>query len=197
MNKVRFALIAVAALSLFAPCFAAEEIDCGFYNEIEITDAVGDATPGAPSYVDILGLEIRQFRDRVQFRWRSAGNPYNADRMYFFIFIDTDNDPSTGAGKGSIGAEIKIGVNVDTYVHRFDAAGNWLSDQPGPRVIFKDDGFVFDVDRSWLESELFTVFFEASGQPPWSDYGSVQEIALEDTQPGPSSHPDIRAIRDR
>ena len=79
MNKVRFALIAVAALSLFAPCLAAEEIDCGFYNEIEIADAVGDATPGAPSYVDILGLEIRQFRDRVQFRWRSAGNPYNAD----------------------------------------------------------------------------------------------------------------------
>ena len=179
-----FCLVTIVLLTPLQAA-AGQAIDCGFYNEIEITDPAGDATPGAPTYVDILGLTIRQFRDRVQFRWRSGGNPYNADRMYFFIFIDTDNDPSTGANAGGIGAEIKIGVNVDTYVHRFAADGTWLGDDRSLRVIFKDDGFVFSIDREWLDSDLFSVYFEASGQPPWSDYGSIQEVALLETQPGP------------
>jgi hypothetical protein len=177
----------VTIVLLTAPQAAVGQgIDCGFYNEISIPDPAGDATPGAPAYVDILGLTIRQFRDRVQFRWRSDGNPYNSDRMYFFIFIDIDNNPSTGAGVAGIGAEIKIGVNVDTYVHRFAANGTWLGDERGLRVVFRDDGFVFDIDREWLGSDLFTVYFEASGQPPWTDYGSIQEIALLATRPGPS-----------
>ena len=129
---------------------------------------------------------IRQFRDRVQFRWWSGGNPHNSDRMYFFISIDKDRNPETGRNFGGIGAETTIGVNVDTYVARFDEAGGWLGNQPGPRVIFMDDGFVFDVDRSWLDSEQFSVYFEASGQPTWSDSGPVQDIVLEDTRPGPT-----------
>ena len=144
--------------------FTATEIDCGFYNEIEISDAVGDATPGAPSYVDILGLKIRQIGDQVQFEWLSDGNPLNSDFMFFFILLDTDLNSETGRWRGGIGAEVRIGVSSSVNLNRFNAAGDWIGDEEGPPVTFSNGGFVFSIDSEILGSDQFDLYFEASGR---------------------------------
>jgi hypothetical protein len=184
VTALRLTLVGFLFIAVVIPV-AADEIDCGFYNEVEMTDPAGDATPGAPSYVDILGLEIRQFRDMVQFRWRSDGDLRNQDRMYFFLVFDTDFDSETGQHWGPIGAEIKITVASSADISRFNPNGDWVSSRPGPPVIFKEDGFVIDIDRSELGTSHFHLYFESSGQPPWRDDGLAREIVLEPSRPGP------------
>jgi hypothetical protein len=175
-------IVLVCTACVFFPCISASanDIDCGFFNEIEITDPSPDASPGAPAYVEILGLNIRQIGNKVQFEWLSDGNPLNSDQMYFFIFLDTDFDIETGQNWGGIiGAEVKIGVSNTVGLDLFNAAGDWIAHEEGPPIGFSDEGFVFSIDKSRLLADHFNLYFESSGFPPWHDQGSVHEIQLE------------------
>lgn len=175
----------LVVLGLLSPHFIfCDDIDCGFYNEIEITDPAGDQTGGAPGDVDILSLQIRQVGDKVQFEWKTNG-------MYFddsadvdcLIYFDTDRDPTTGAGgHGGIGAELKIWIwpIIDhVYLTYFDESGDVISDQTYSEVTFLDDGFVLTLESSHIPSDHFDIDFNASGgDPPGADNGSIHEIQL-------------------
>jgi hypothetical protein len=184
MHALICALLTVVLLAI--PRIASgEDIDCGFYNEIEITDPAGDATPGAPSYVDVLGVRIRQIGTDIQFNWIANGSPENENGDYFFLFFDTDLNPETGRERGGIGAEIVIGIlgpPGSPYINGFDSEGEWITNEPGPDVIWGPEGFTFQIPRATFDVDQVDLYFEASGGTPWSDEGPVSRVVLETPQ---------------
>ena len=158
--------------------------DCGFYNVMWIPDAVGDATLGAPSYVDIRSLTIRQWGQYVQFVWEANGNPRNTDGQFFFLVLDTDFNPSTGQGWGGIGGELKIGVGNDGLANLvyFDGPGSVVKEVLGIPVVYEGNRFYLTIEKSLIPADSFNLYSESSGATPYGDGGPVRTITLEPVQ---------------
>jgi len=169
-----------AVSSAAAPTSATQS--CGFYNVIEITDPAGDASPGAPSYVDVLKLTVRQFGQYVQFVWETNGNPYNNDHHYYFLIFDTDLNPNTGQRWDGAGGELMIGFYHTASLSYFDAAGNVTREDHGLPLIFEGNRFYLNVEKSKIPGDHFNLYFESSGETAYYDRGSLHEIWLQPAQ---------------
>jgi hypothetical protein len=156
--------------------------DCGYYNLIEIDDPVGDASPGAPSYVDIKRLAIRQYGQYVQFVWEANGNPYNEDHQYYFLIFDTDFDPNTGQQWDGAGGEFKVAIYHTATLIYFDEEGNVLTEEYSFPVIFENNKLYLNVEKERVPADHFNLYFESSGETPYRDSGSLNEIWLQPAQ---------------
>lgn len=156
---------------------------CHFFNSINLEDSLGDATPGAPNYVDIKRIEIKQIGQYVQFIWEGNGNLKNNDKQYYFIVFDTDFNPQTGERWNGIGGEIRIIVFPDNGVAiYFDANGNVLKEDFDNPVIFDGNTFYLNIEKNKINSNNFNLYFESSGETPYSDYGSIHKVNLKPIQ---------------
>jgi hypothetical protein len=158
---------------------------CSFFNVIEIPDPAGDATPGAPAYVDILGLTIRQWGQYVQFEWLAGGNVVNDELSYYVLAIDTDRNPETGQSLGGAGAELKIsietfpdGPSALALLAYIDADGQTvLKIERDVPVVLTDSGFILNIEKTRISADHFDLNFLAQG--PWYDQGQLTEIQLQ------------------
>lgn len=153
--------------------------DCGFYNVIEIDDPTGDASPGAPAYVDVKKLTIRQYGPYVQFAWEANGNPYNDDHQYYFFIMDTDFNPNTGQRWDGAGGEFKIAIYHTATLIYFDEEGNVLSEEYDLPVNFENNKFYLNVEKQRVPADHFNLYFESSGETPYRDSGSLNDISLQ------------------
>jgi hypothetical protein len=168
-----------------APADEAVDDPCGFYNVIDIPDPAGDATPGAPAYVDILGITIKQMGQYVQFEWLAGGNVVNGELAYYVLAIDTDRDPDTGQSLGGAGAELKI--SIETFPEGPSALALLAYLDPDGQTVLKierdvpvvltDAGFILNIEKSKISADHFDLNFLAQG--PWYDQGPLTEIQLQ------------------
>lgn len=160
---------------------ATKTSSCGFYNQIVIPDPVGDATPGgAPLYVDIRNLTVRQIGDNVQFVWEAGGNMRNEDQQYFFLVFDTDFDPNTGQNWGGAGGELKIRVYnnsiLSTYFSQGGSTTRELEDLG--TIVYENRRFVLTYPINSIPAQSFNFYFQSSGGTPYLDRGSLVGIDL-------------------
>jgi len=163
---------------------SANGIDCGYYNEIEITDPAGDASAGASPSIDILSVELRQIGADLEFTWRSNGSTYDSEDIDSLLFFDIDGNPETGRQNGGIGAEITMWIwtlGSEAVLGFYDEDGNHIGDgDVFPQVTFSGDGYTFKIPVAELSTDGFTFYFDVSGgDPSGSDFGSAHEISLE------------------
>jgi hypothetical protein len=147
-----------------------DEMDCGFFNEIIISDPVGDLSPGSSPCIDITSVRIRQVGDGVLLELHSNCTTYPdaiADAGFSF---DMDGDPDTGFPFGSIGLELQIYVgeylrpySVFSYA---DADGNWITETTGPQVHYLDDGFSLLVPMEEFPTVQPTLYVTLTGNDP-------------------------------
>jgi len=151
-----------------------------FYNSIMLYPN-GNATEGAPSYVQIISLEIRQIGQYVQFIWEGNGTLFNNDNQYYFILFDADLNASTGQSNagGNIGAELKISVYHDASLTYFDEKGDVVKIEDWIPAIFEDNRFYLNVEKQEIHSDEFNLYFVSSGATPYECEGSINLIALQ------------------
>jgi hypothetical protein len=154
----------------------------GFYNSITIYPN-GNATEGAPSYVQIISLEIRQIGQYVQFIWEGNGSLYNNDSQYYFIVFDTDLNSSTGQYWSGAGSELNISVYHEATLTYFDAKGNVIKELSEAPAIFEDNRFYLNIEKDEIPSDTFYLYFECSGGTPYGDEGSLNLVTLQPSRP--------------
>jgi hypothetical protein len=158
---------------------ASATLDSLIFNVIKLEDPTGDASPGAPSYVDIKSVTIRQLGKYVQFIWEGNGPLSNQDPQYYFLFFDTDLNLATGQNWGGrVGGEFKIVIQDQAYLIYFNAGGEVLRQVSRP-VIYEDNQFFLNIEYSDVPSGVFNFYFESSGGTPHTDLGRVVRVELQ------------------
>jgi hypothetical protein len=158
---------------------ASSTLDSLIFNVIRLEDPTGDASPGAPSYVDIKSVTIKQLGKYVQFIWEGNGPLSNQDQQYYFLFFDTDLNLSTGQNWGGrVGGEFKIVIQDQAYLIYFNAGGEVLRQVSRP-VTYEDNQFFLNIEYSDVPSGVFNFYFESSGGTPHTDLGRVVRVELQ------------------
>lgn len=162
---------------------------CGFYNEVVLEDKTGDATPGAPAYVDIKKVTLRQIQDQVQIAWEGGGPLANNDHQYFFLFFDTDHNPATGHHwrSSAIGAEFKISISQDATLGYFDPAGELISEEHVP-VEFSGNTVYLNVPFNKIPAATFSLYAETSGDTPYRDVLDEASVVLSPSRAAAALH---------
>ena len=180
-------LFCVLILSI-SNCFvAATDVDCGFFNEVEITDPAGDAAPGSSPSIDVASIQFQQLGASLVVSLRSNGSTYDSEDIDCLLFFDTDRNSGTGNQSGGVGAEFEVWVwTLGGYsvVSFFDSDGLFVGQESGPSVSFLENGFDFTISLEDFSPEGFTFNFDVSGGgPSGADSGSPTEIDLLPTRP--------------
>jgi len=189
-----FALATSADIPLIAPSgpLANSSVadPCDLVESIDIPDPAGDASVGAPLWVDTLGVQLQQLRSGLNIRWKTAASDFSNDdvlfdnEQHFRLFFDTDHNSQTGQPYEGLGAELKITLGDyrgRASLHYFDEPGNWIGEILVP-IRFMEDGFALMISMEAIPSMNFLLGFESIGT--WVDRGGPADIMLESIPSG-------------
>jgi hypothetical protein len=175
----RHIFFSIAVISLAPLSFATDEIDCDYYNEIVISDPLGDSSEGYVAY-DIVQLTLKQIGNFVQFELLTDGGDYAAEGVDTALWFDLDQNLATGrlSDPPFIGTDLWVKIRGEDIVSEFfwtDAEGNRSGIDPGPVVTFLPNGFRILLESDLFPSRDFNLYFSTN-----RDWGSLHEIHLEE-----------------
>lgn len=175
--------VRVLATLVFVGCLGLAGQTPSFYNTTEISGPF-QTSSGAPDYVKITNFTVRQIGQYVQFKLEAAASPRENTTQYYFVVLDTDFNSNTGQRWGPVGAEIKIGVRVnEARWHTFNPQGELVGDVKDVKLTYQGNAMYLYVRRAEIPVDRFKVYFDSSGDTPYTCRGAEHSVTLQ--PPGP------------